>query len=148
MPIKNVIAKDWLPLVLEQQETITKVNCFNYEIAVLEEVRKQLRCKKIWIIGSIRYRNPDEDLPKDFEERKEYYYNLLALPLNPQIFIKSIKEQLHQSLTELNNNIVNNNKVKIIATKKGTRIKISPSEPQLEPPNIKKLHKEIKNVGH
>lgn len=144
VPIKHVIAKDWLPLVLEKQEAITQINCFNYEIAVLEEVRKQLRCKKIWITGSIRYRNPDEDLPKDFAERKEYYYNLLGLPSNAQDFIKPIKEQLHKSLTQLNNNIVNNNKVKIINTKKGARIRVSPSDPQPEPPHIKKLHKEIK----
>ena len=102
-----------------------------------------MRCKKIWIEGACRYRDPDDDLPKDFEERREYYYNMMGLPLNAEDFIRPLKEQLTQSLKELNDNIPNNKKVKII-DKKGGRIKISPYEPQAEPTNIKKLHLEIR----
>lgn len=146
VPIKNVIANEWLSMVMETEENnITKINRFNYEIAVLEEVRRQLRCKKIWIEGAHRYRNPDDDLPKDFAQRREYYYNLLGLPLKAEDFIKPLKEKLHQSLKELNDNIVTNKKAKVIIKKKGGgRIKISPYDPQAEPANIKKLHRELK----
>jgi hypothetical protein len=35
-----------------------KIDRINYEVSVLEELRKQLRCKSIWIEGAYRYRNP------------------------------------------------------------------------------------------
>lgn len=37
-----------------------------------------------WIEGAYRYRDPNEDLPKDFDENREYYYKLLGLPLDVQ----------------------------------------------------------------
>jgi len=41
-----------------------------YEIATFRALREQLRCKEIWVVGSGRWRNPDEDLPRDFEARR------------------------------------------------------------------------------
>ena len=143
VPIKQAIPNEWLSMVAEtDNNNVTKINCINYEIAVLEELRRQLRCKIIWIEGASRYRNPNDDLPKDFEERREYYYEMMGLPLKASDFIDPLKEKLHQSMKELNASIISNDKVKII-NKNGGRIKISPSEPQADPPNIKKLHREI-----
>ena len=48
-----------------------RVNRITYEICVLEALREQLRCKEIWVAGANRYRNPDEDLPADFEARRD-----------------------------------------------------------------------------
>jgi TnpA family transposase len=96
----------------------------------------------IWIENAYRYRDPDRDLPKDFEERREYYYQMMGLPLNPYEFIKPLRDEQHEKLKELNETIANNDKVKI-TNKDGGRIKITPSEPQADPPNIKKLHREI-----
>lgn len=45
-----------------------RVNRITYEICVLEALRVRLRCKEIWVAGADRYRNPDDDLPSDFEE--------------------------------------------------------------------------------
>jgi hypothetical protein len=56
---------------------------------VLEVLRKQLRCKSIWIEGAYRYRNPDEDLPGDWDTRREYYYQLLGLPMDATDFVKT-----------------------------------------------------------
>jgi hypothetical protein len=33
-------------------------------------LRERLRCKEIWMVGANRYRNPDEDLPTDFEAQR------------------------------------------------------------------------------
>ena len=33
-----------------------------------QALRERLRCKEIWVEGADRYRNPDEDLPADFED--------------------------------------------------------------------------------
>jgi TnpA family transposase len=143
VPVKQVVPNEWLLMVIEtENDNIIKINCINYEIAVLEELRRQLRCKIIWVEGASRYRNPDDDLPKDFEEKRQNYYKMMDLPIDANEFIKTLKESLDCNLKKLNNTIVDNNKVKIIS-KNGGRIKISPSDPQAEPPNIKKLHREI-----
>jgi hypothetical protein len=57
-----------------------------------------LRCKEIWVIGANRYRNPDEDLPTDFELRREEYYQALKLPLDADRFITELQSQMCQAL--------------------------------------------------
>jgi hypothetical protein len=34
-----------------------------------------------------RYRNPDEDLPADFDARREEYYATLRLPQDAKLFV-------------------------------------------------------------
>jgi hypothetical protein len=48
-----------------------RINRINYEISTLQVICDKLRCKEIWVPGSERYRNPDEDLPQDFKLRRE-----------------------------------------------------------------------------
>ena len=38
-----------------------------YECGVFQALREKLRCKEIWVVGADKWRNPDEDLPADFE---------------------------------------------------------------------------------
>ncbi len=150
VPIENVIPSEWKSLVVELNEGSnvnnkeTKINRINYELAVLKELRRQLNCKMIWIKGAYRYRDPDIDLPKDFDDKRDYYFNLLGLPKNAHSFIQFEKQQLHEHLSELNDSIIDNEKVSILSKNNG-HIKISPYDPQAEPTNIKKLHQTIKN---
>lgn len=119
-----------------------KINRMNYEVAVLELLRDKLRCKSIWIHGAYRYRNPNEDIPQDFDSRREYYYKTLNLPMDADAFIQKLQDDLRQNLQALNDNIPRNNKVKILNKENG-RIKLSPSAPQAEPVNLKKLQRAI-----
>jgi hypothetical protein len=41
---------------------------------VLTALRERLRCKEIWVAGAEKHRNPDDDLPGDFEARRAEYY--------------------------------------------------------------------------
>ena len=143
VPVENVIQGTWNNLVIVNEDGINKIHRVNYEIAVLQELRKQLRCKMIWIEGALHYRNPDDDLPKDFEEKREYYYGSLGLPLKVGEFIEPRKKRLHERLKLLNDTILTNKKV-VITSKNDGHIKISPYEAQAEPVNIKKLHQAIK----
>lgn len=144
VPIKNVVPTEWQNLVITHSENgAQKINRINYELSVLEELKRQLNCKMIWVEGAFRYRDPDRDLPKDFEENREYYYNLLGLPLKAHEFTSPRKKEMHENLKALNGSIPFNKKVEITA-KDGGHIKISPYEPQAEPANIKKLHQAIK----
>jgi TnpA family transposase len=139
VPINEVVPTEWLSMVKDENN---KIDRMNYEVSVLEELRRQLRCKSIWIEGAYRFRNPDEDTPKDFNDKRDHYYQMLNLPLNPDDFINSLKTSLDQHLEELNENIPTNGKVKIL-DKHGGRIKLSPSEAQPEPINLKSLQQEI-----
>ena len=49
------------------------MNRITYEICVLQTLREKLRCKEIWVVGADLYRNPDDDLPADFEPHRGTY---------------------------------------------------------------------------
>jgi hypothetical protein len=51
-----------------------------YEVATFQALREQLRCKEVWVVGAGRWRDPDEDLPKDFEARRPEHYASLRNP--------------------------------------------------------------------
>jgi TnpA family transposase len=85
------------------------------------------------------------DLPKDFSEKREYYYELLNLPLKAKEFIVKLKTSTANNLERLNANIPNNKLVQIKKSKVGNNIKLTPSDPQDEPDNIVKLQQEINN---
>jgi TnpA family transposase len=138
---KQVLPNEWREMVIEEDG---RVNRMNYEVAVLTELREKLRCKAIWITGAYRYCNPDEDMPIDFDTRREYYYSLLDLPLDANEFVKSLRENLEQSLKALNDSILENKKVSIVTVKDGGRIKVSPSAPQTEPMHLKAFQQAIK----
>ena len=138
----EALPSDWKSRVCEKVAGAEKINRMNYEIGILEALCKQLGYKGVWITGGYRYRNPQEDLPQDWETRREYYYQLLDMPLDVEEYIHQLQQRLDQNLQDLNTTIPQNNKVKILETL-GGRIKLSPSEPQLPPVNLNMLHREI-----
>ncbi|MBF0235101.1 MAG: Tn3 family transposase [Desulfamplus sp.] len=143
LPLKGVVAPAWMPLVLEDEGIPPKINRIAYEICVLKSLRERLRYREIWVVGGRRYRNPEEDLPQDFEERRTIYYDELGIPFDAKVFSTALREELTGHLEKLNKEIPVNPKVSIVAKKDVYRISISPSEPQSEPENLKSLKKEI-----
>ncbi|WP_223070530.1 DUF4158 domain-containing protein [Paenibacillus caui] len=88
IPIDGVIRAGYKDIVLEKDDKgQDRINRINYEISALQALRDKLRCKEVWVEGSSRYRNPDEDLPRDFEERREENYKALNQPLDAEAFI-------------------------------------------------------------
>src|SRR3546814_18072104 len=65
----------------------------NYEICVLTALRERLRCKEIWVVGADRYRNPDDDLPRDFETRRADYYRELGRSEDAGAFVTRSEER-------------------------------------------------------
>ena len=91
-----------------------QVNCINYEICVLTALRERLRCKEIWVAGAEKHRNPDEDLPGDFEERRAEYYRELGRDADARAFTTALKSKLTDALTRLNSTIPVNPKARIL----------------------------------
>ncbi len=48
--------------------------------------------------GANKYRNPDDDLPKDFEEKREEYYKALSLPEEAKAFVASLQAEMITAL--------------------------------------------------
>ena len=113
-----------------------------YEILVLQALREKLRCKEIWVSGADRYRNPEEDLPRDFEEKRSDYYGSLNRPEDPEPFVNALKSEMEKRLLKLNGSIPNDPDVKIYS-RKGGRISLTPIGRQPDPQNIDDLKRDL-----
>ena len=133
------IPKKWRAFVVDGKD---RLNVISYELCVLTQLRTCLRAKEIWITGADRYRNPDDDLPKDFAERRDTYYDDLKLSQDAAGFVAGIKAQLEEELRLLNTNIPHNDKVSL-RWSGDNRISITPFKAVPEPTGLIGLKAEV-----
>ena len=87
MPIDGVVRPNGARSSSRRSQTAVKrINRINYEIAVLQALRERLRCKEIWVVGADRFRNPDDDLPADFEASAGRLLRALKQPREAEPF--------------------------------------------------------------
>ena len=142
-PIEGVVRPMWQDLLLEEgPDGNERVNRINYEICVLTALREKLRCKEIWVMGADRWRNPDEDLPLDFAERREAYYAALNLPHEVQAFVDPLRQRLSHALRALDRHMPSNQEVEVLTHSNGW-IRVSPIEAQPEPTNMVGLKADV-----
>lgn len=145
IPIEGVLRSGWQEIILENNsDGEIKVNRINYELSVLQALREKLRCKEIWVVGANRYRNPEEDLPVDFDAQRLEYFQALKQPSDVEVFIADLQQQMHESLNLLDKGLPKNTFVKVKKTGK-SRITVSPLIAQDEPANLTRLKAEITN---
>lgn len=143
IPLDGVVRGLWRDAVVGQDaQGQQRINRITYEICVLEALRDRLRCKEIWVDGANRYRDPDEDLPKDFESQRISYYDALHLPHDAEQFIASVQSDLQEALTTLDAGLPDNPWVRI-SPKGGGKITVTPLVPQPEPVNLTALKGEL-----
>lgn len=139
IPIEGIIKPaDRRTLIQKNNYGHTQIEKVEYEICVLQALRDKLRCKEIWVEGANKYRNPEEDLPQDFETRRSEYYESLNQPENPEPFISGLKQDMEKALLKFNTSIANDSDVNVSKVK-GGRIVLKPFEKQIEPKNIEAL---------
>ena len=86
-PIDGVVRPMWRDFVQEKDtQGEWRINRVNYELCVLEAIRDALRCRELWVVDANKYRNPDDDLPKDFEEKREQMKKEDLRALTPLIY--------------------------------------------------------------
>jgi TnpA family transposase len=142
--VEGVIRPKWRFLVIEDApDGGQRVNRINYEICVLQSLRERLRSKEIWVAGADRYRNPDNDLPADFQERRVACYERLELPLNAEAFIAKMQAEMSVALDQLDRGLARNPDVRLDPRRKKNPIILSPLEPQPEPPNLAAVKGEL-----
>ena len=145
IPIKEVVAAKWREFVVEEDDDETsRVNRLNYEVCVLQALREKVRVREIWIVGANRYRNPDDDLPTDFSQKRVTYYEALHQPTEAESFIEQIKEDMRKALRSLDGAMPRiGDKVRLLPNRKKKPISITPLAPQPEPRNLASLKQEV-----
>ena len=68
-----------------------------------KKLLRALKCKEVWVEGSLAFRNPREDMPDDWtdEQRRIEHYHALGKPLDAA-FVDDLKTRLRSALTEFN----------------------------------------------
>ncbi|MEV0418632.1 Tn3 family transposase [Streptosporangium canum] len=109
------------------------------ECGVFQTLRDKLRCKEIWVHGALKWRNPDDDLPQDYEERRAENYAKLRKPLDAKRFTGELIEEMDAELSALHEVLPSLPWLQIVERKKGGAILLTPLEPLPEPRNLRKL---------
>ncbi len=149
IPIDGVLKAGAKEILLEtDSEGNERINRINYEICVLKALRERLCCKEIWVVGANRYRNPDDDLPTDFESKRQIYYQALTLPEDVETFIVSLQQQMESGLEKLDRGMPRNKGVAIVGKGNKGLIRLSPFDAAPDPINLKQLKGEINRLWH
>jgi TnpA family transposase len=148
IPIDGVLKSSWKEILLEKDpDGKERINRINYEISVLQALRERLCCKEIWVIGANRYHNPDEDLPTDFDQHRQNYYQALTLPEDVETFISNLQQKMASGLEKLDKGMPKNRNVTLIGKAQGL-IRLRPIDPAPEPNNLKQLKGEINRLWY
>ncbi len=99
VPIDGVVPKAWLDGVVDAGSG--RVERIPYELCVLIALKDALRRREVYVEGAGRWRDPDEDLPGDFEDNRDVHYAALAKPLDPTEFIADLKRRMRAALDKL-----------------------------------------------
>lgn len=140
--LEQLVPKPWQSLVIASYHDNNKkvtINWYSLELALFAVIQTELEVKNIWVKQSFRYRNPEQDLPADFDENEDFYFKLLNLPKDSKVFVNNFKTRLQNNLKKFNDSVLSNPKVKIKKRKKKGAIRLTPFEPQPEPFNLELL---------
>ncbi|GGV58967.1 hypothetical protein GCM10010245_92090 [Streptomyces spectabilis] len=142
--VKHVVKADWREFALDTDpKGKARVVRLVYECCVLQALRDCLRCKEIWVVGADRWRNPDEDLPQDFDAQRTENYRKLALPLAALEFPEAVRLEMREELDKLHHDLPKLSWLSISDKYLGGAIKLNPLDALPEPKNLRRLKKYI-----
>jgi len=128
------------------KNTDGKFNRLYYELAILDLLVDNLRCKNIWVAGAYKYSDPDKNLPQDFKQNKNFYYDMLSLTKDKEVALQNIKNKMLESIRAFNESIVGDEEVNIGIKKGKAHIFLTPYKAQEEPINIRDLKQEVASI--
>jgi len=136
VPVDGVVPRAWRDGVVDEAGRVERIP---YELCVLIALREALRRREIYVQGAGRWKDPDEDLPGDFEDNRDVHYAALAKPLDAADFTAGLKKRLQEGLTRLDTALA-------AGTAGGVRIITRHGSPWVSVPKLDKLP-EPKNLG-
>jgi TnpA family transposase len=98
VPLEGIVPADWRDAVVGEESRIERVP---YELCVLRALREGIRRREVWVVGASRWRDPEQDLPADFEDNREQHYAALRQPADPSAFIAALQQRMRTSLDRL-----------------------------------------------
>ena len=110
VPLEGVVLPSWRDTVLEDKDGSVRIHRRYYELCVLQQLERALKCKEIWVEGSYAFRNPHQDLPTDWhhEAQRVAYYRLLPQPVEVTAFLDPLRDRLSTALTQFNRDLPRN----------------------------------------
>jgi TnpA family transposase len=96
VPIDGVVPVQWRAAVVDESGRVERIP---YELCALMALREALRRREVWVVGGTRWRDPDADLPADFEVNRDVHYAAIRQPLDPTDFIDELRARLRSGLT-------------------------------------------------
>lgn len=92
---EEILTGHWKELVLGEGP---RANKHYFELCVLSKLERALKCKEVWVEGAYRFRNPDKDLPTDWDRQRIEFYERHKFPLEAKKFLEPIREQMYMAL--------------------------------------------------
>ncbi|HET9080782.1 MAG TPA: Tn3 family transposase [Trebonia sp.] len=142
VPVDGVVPKAWLDGVIDDNGRVERIP---YELCVLIALREALRRREVYVQGAGRWKDPDEDLPGDFEDNRDVHYSELGKPLDATQFVNGLRSRLDEGLTRLNRALARNTTggVRIITRKGSPWVSVPKLDKLPEPKNLTKLKAEV-----
>lgn len=142
VPIEGVVPKAWREVVVDDCGRIERIP---YELCVLVALRDAVRRREIYVAGGNRWRNPEDDLPGDFDASREVHYAALRQPTDPTMFITGLRRRMTEALTRLDTALVDSTAggVKITSRRSEPWIGVPKLEPLPEPARLQAIKDEV-----
>src|SRR5260370_8065860 len=103
--------------------------------------------KEIGVGGAGRYRNPEDDLLKDFGAGRVDYYQELGKPLDPAVFSGMLRAEMTAALEDLNDALPRLDWAEVGERRQGA-IKLTPLVAAPEPRNLKRIKDQVSHPWH
>jgi len=142
VPIDGVVPRAWLDGVVDEAGRVERIP---YELCVLIALREALRRREVYVQGAGRWKDPDEDLPGDFEDNRDVHYAALAKPLDATDFAADLQKRLREALTRLNTALIEGTTggVRIITRHGSPWVSVPKLDKLPEPKNLEALKAEV-----
>jgi len=142
VPIDGVVPREWRDAVVDGSGRVERVS---YEVCVLRSLRDAIRRREVWVVGAARWRNPDDDLPADFEDNRDIHYDALGQPQDPTEFIAALKAQMARALASFEETTAagKTGGVRIVTRRGEPWIVVPPLDKLAEAPHLPALKAEV-----
>jgi TnpA family transposase len=141
VPLDGVVPHAWREAVLDDRGRVERIP---YELCLLIALRDALRRRELYVDGANRWRNPDDDLPGDFDTAREVHYAALRQPMDPTEFITDLRQRMNDGLTRLDAALLNGGAGVTVTTRRGEPwITVPRLESLPEPANLGKVKDEV-----
>jgi TnpA family transposase len=134
VPLDGVVPKSWRAAVIDDRGRVERIP---YELCVLVSLRDAIRRREVFVDDARRWRDPDHDLPADFDTSKNVHYEALRQPTDPATFIDKLREQMTGALTKLDGAITTD-------TCGGVRIVTRHGDPWITVPRMEALPEPVR----